>query len=343
MSSFYTIAHYFDWREYIESNFTYKPTDRGAELRVCCPACLESKYKCYVNPEKRVFNCFKCEFSSRTSDVFDFVAKTESLTRNQAVLRLFQQYKDFTAENVEFGVDKPKPSKVALRVVSLPKNTHSIFVGNTVREMGQPYLDYLVSRGFTPLEVKQASTLFCVKSPPDDEDDVSKRVVWPVYSGDGVLVSWVSRDITDKHYLKYKNAKNSDISKALWPNVSPKTTSAVIVEGIPDCMALRRLGYDAYCTFGKKISEAQVELLQAWGITEVILFWDKKDAKKQMQLAAEYLTSRFTTYVADLRDWPANKDAGNYLSDQTLGPAIVKAITDSIHPESVDYIDWIMH
>ncbi len=344
MSSYRTIVTQFDWREYIEAHFQYKGTDNPDQLRVCCPSCLENDYKCYVHIEKKVWWCHKCEFSTRSADVFDFVAKTESISRYQATLKLFHQYKDYTPDYMgDLFSDAPAaPAKAPLKLAVLPPCTHTIYQGSLVRDGAAPYLAYLLARGLTEKEVKAISTMFCIKS-PIGEDDISKRVVWPVYSGDGLLVSWLSRDITDKHPTKYKNAKNSDISKALWPNVTPKTAMAVLVEGLLDALAMRRLGYDVYCTFGKKVSEAQVLLLQEYGIKEIVLFWDKKDAKKQMQAAVEFLSSRFNTCVADLREWPADKDCGDFLKDQTLEPKIVTAIQNAIHPDSVDYIDWVMN
>ena len=56
--------------------------------------------------------------------------------------------------------------------------------------------------------------------------------------------------------------------------------------------------------------------LKAWGVEEVVVFWDKKDAKNEIIRAIPELQMHFKrVYVSRMRTWPSNKDPGNMLAE----------------------------
>lgn len=313
------------------------------ELRICCPFCGEDDFKCYVNPEARLVNCFKCSEKNKRRDCYDFVAATEHISRQQAILRLLAEYKDVTPDEFD-SVEKPKLEKplAKLKVAKLPDNAKRLFSSwpqVTVNADEEAYYQYLrQDRGLTDQEIYDLQT-HCVEL-------LGRRVLWPIYGGDGQLVSWTARSI-ENHPLKYKTADNSDASKTFWPYIKPKGDEVIIVEGMLDAIAVRRYFPNVYATFGKKISNAQIELLQSWDVNTVTLFWDRKDAKPEMKKTAQFLETRFAdVFLADVRNWPTKSDGTFYDTGDSLRhpdavvPAIQQAITGRIKRDSVTFLSW---
>lgn len=359
----------FDYEAYCEENFTIKRTARSDELRICCPNCGESKFKCYVNDDKKMFNCFKCEFSSRDFDVFDFVALTEAIPRGKAVLKLMHEFAPVTpmsieeiiqrAEGTYYDVeeDEPGPNADIKLIDSLPKQAYPL---TDPQKAPEPrFWRYLLdNRGLTEEEILACNFHYVPKQsvPVTKIDglgkekyvgDIGRRVILPVY-GPGGLVSWLSRPITDRYDgPKYVNCPDSEINRTLWPFVEPHSDIAVLVEGSFDALAVRRLGppFSAYATFGKRVSYDQIKQLKAWGITSVILFWDV-DAKKDTIKAVEDLKMQFDeVFVPNLEEWPEDYDAGDMIkpavNEELDGlVALEKALCEPVDVNSIDFIKW---
>lgn len=346
----------FDWDSYLQEHFTvkYTPSD---ELRICCFVCGDTKFKLYVNPVKRTFNCFKCSFSMKTHDVFDFVAKHESITRHQAIERLVREYARITPadENWDEVIHAPEVVKevaALTEIRTLTKMPEGLKVLDGRTETSAEFWDYLTDRGLTADEIRAIgvhytpeATLPVFDAAGRRRGDLAHRVVLPVYGGDHELVSWQARHI-DKNYPgndRYLSAPESDLSKTVWPFVKPLGNHAVIVEGIFDCLAVRRVpGVSAYASFSKKISVSQRLCLKAWGIEEVTLFWDKRDAKPEMLQAIPELHMSFNkVYVCRMTDWPDKVDAGNMLADPHGAVKLSAALKDRVDTyDSLELLKW---
>jgi DNA primase len=347
----------FDWEEYVRDHFTVKNTPSD-ELRICCFMCGESEYKLYVNPVKRKFNCFKCSFSSGKYDTFDFVAKAEAIPRHRAVKRLLQEYarttpddpmfaiKQRTEESQTEAITEPTPIKT---IAGLPPGS-LLLMART--EVSAPFWDYLIDRGLTEREIRAvrfhyipAASCVIYDSRNKRRGDVGRRVVVPIYGGDNQLVSWQCRvvDPTYAGHDKYLTAPESELAKTLWPYVPPYGTHAVLVEGVLDALAVRRIpNVSAYATFTKKISLEQILRLKAWGVSEVTIFWDKRDAKREIIRAVPELHMHFRkVYVCRMQDWPANKDAGNMLAETDGTDKLKLALEDRVDTyDTLEYSRW---
>lgn len=344
----------FQWAIYVQEHHAVKPTP-SAELRINCPSCHDDKYKLYVNPDKGVFHCFKCTFSSKHNDVFDFVALTEGITRYQAIHQLVREYSRVTPDDEDVpgmlqATSEEVAPKVSIKTLSgMPAGLKKL----TERtEEGADFWDYLISRGITPAEIRALGTMYTpeftlpvIDSKGKRRGDLADRVVFPVYGGKHELVSWQSRTI-DPNYArgdKYMAAPESEMAKTVWPYVPPYGKHVVIVEGIFDCLAVRRIPeVSAYATFSKKISLEQMQCLQRWGVEEVTLFWDKKDAKREMIDAIPDLLMMFKrVYVCNMTDWPANVDAGNMLADPQGTDKLKKALADRVDTyDTLEFTTW---
>lgn len=345
----------FDWKSYVEANLGVKYAPNG-ELRVNCVSCADSKYKLYVNPDKRVWRCFKCDFSSRNYDVFDFVALCEGITRAKAQMRLAIEYQDVTP----LDLDEEVVDQEALASPQVPRSIKTIpslpsaakLLTEPVNTENGPFWSYLHERGLTTEEVLACKTHYVPSINADVLDskgiyrgNLGRRVLWPVYGGNHSLVSWLSRTI-NKNYDrgdKYLNCPESEMSRTLWPYIKPHGPSVILVEGLLDCLSVRRVGkpVSAYATFGKHLSADQLLLLKSYGVTSITLFWDKRDAKREMLKAIEDLRIHFpNVFVLWLKDWPKALDAGDCLAKSDGTDIIKKALIGTVNVNTMDFARW---
>ena len=350
----------FEWDSYVQEHHTVKwtPTE---ELRICCPLCGEDKFKCYINPVKKVFNCFKCNFKLGNYDVFDFVSITEGITRYQAMARLIREYSAVTPDDDEMEAaltegltDDHQTAAAKISDIKTIKYLPKGLVRLEERtEENARFWDYLTGRGLTPFEIRAIQAHYTPESSLAVYDkngkrrgDLANRVVVPIYGGQHELVSWQGRDITikDKGELKYLMAPESEVARTLWPYVKPFDKHAVLVEGVYDCLAVRRIPQvSAYATFSKKISLDQMLRLKTWGIEEVTLFWDKRDAKPEMIKAIPELHMHFNrVYVSRMTGWPDNQDAGNMLADSAGADKLREALKDRVDTyDDMEFARWV--
>lgn len=345
----------FDWRPYVEEHFEVKYAGEH-ELRVKCPKCDDRKYKCYINDDKKVFHCFKCDFTTRKGkyDVFDFVALTEGLGKFAAIRKLLQEYKPVTPADFEAALagemdavpEQPKKFKHPY-LDNMPDVAAPILGCNTTHH---PFLDYLEGRGLTTAEIAWMHTHVVVDKSHEvfghngkRKGDIGRRVLWPIYGGDNKLVSWQARAFENDDDVKYFNAPDTDISATLWPYVPPRPgTTVILSEGTLDTVALRRLPkeYAAYACFSKHISKDQIKLLEEWGVTDVILFWDY-EAKKEMRSAVKELRTHFTVSVPNFEEWPDPEfDSGDCLVDPHGLDYLCFAVDNAIGVDTLDYVKW---
>jgi DNA primase len=345
----------FDYQEYIELNCSYQPTNSG-ELRICCPWCGESDYKCYVNNDKKFFNCFKCESSNRNKDVFDFVAEIENISVIDAIEKLVQQFREITPEELsEYAEEYEElletiPSFNKIRSIEgMPEDATRI-TGED--QDSAPFINYMYSRGFTLQDILDCQmycvtpTVSLVRKNGKRYGNIGRRIIWPVYGGNTQLVSWVARDITGHQEPKYLNCPDADLAKTVWPFVPPAGNTIVVVEGIIDAFAIRKAGYSSYATFGKKLSLEQIELFKHWEVQNIILFLDH-NAKKEMIKLVDQLRLVFKDiFVIDVSNWPKNldgdiKDSGSMLAFPNGMAIIQESINNKINiKQELDYLKW---
>ena len=356
MALFQNVQEEFQWEEYLRANFDVKNTPSD-ELRICCFVCGDTKYKLYVNPTKRHWHCFLCTFGSGQFDTFDFVSKAENVPRARIITRLLREYARTTPDDPMFQLrayDEAEPTKAVpiqpIKVLSGLPSAAKLLTERT--EESAPFWDYLISRGLTPQEIFGVRIHYIAARSFASYDtrgkyrgDIGYRIITPIYGGNKELVSWQARVVDPNHvgHDKYLTAPESEIAKTLWPCVQPYGKHAVLVEGVLDCVSMRRIpSVSAYATFSKKISLDQIRLLKSWGVTELTVFWDKKDARKEIIHAVKELHMHFTkVYVSKMTTWPSNKDPGSLLTDPDGARIIQEALDDKLDTyDSLSYGKW---
>ena len=269
-----------------------------------CPSCHKTGYKfgIYIgeNTATKIFgssHCFKCGKSCRTlSETLELVGRedlmpkeTEDLGGGLTGLSLYDE-NEIDDELVE--VDMPKGYKRCYRN------------------------DYLASRGFCVDDY----TYFECGTNRHLDWRLEDYVIFPIINN-GIRAGYVSRHIWDKDEIdeynathkrkirRYVNSTENEFGKLLYNYdsiIKYKTDTAIIVEGVFDVIALVRK-MELYenqrivpvCTFGKKISQAQIYKLQEKGIETVVVAYDA-DAFETTGKVAMVLDEYFDTYVADL-------------------------------------------
>lgn len=346
------IKEQFDWESYVTDHYDVKRTHgkNGDELRINCPSCGDTKFKCYVNPSKKAFYCFKCDFNISNKDLFDFVAVTESITRGTALMRLVMDFKPTTPE--ELDMEEPEPEDVQAPPVryltSLPKGCLPVVAAD-----GDHFWEYLKDRGFTKEDLARTNVhcVYQTMSPVIDSEgklrgNIGGRIVFPIYHN-RQLCGWIARKTwtDDDRSPKYLNSPDTDLAKTVWPFVPPKSDHVVLVEGIIDALSVNRVeGVSAYACFGKKISLEQIQVLKAWGVKKVTLWFDKKDAMQQMISLVEDLKMYFdNVFVLRLDNLQDHEDAGYFLSISNGAAIIESTLSERISAyDEMEYPAWTL-
>jgi len=163
--------------------------------------------------------------------------------------------------------------------------------------------DYLESRGFDAAEVTKKYNLRFTgefgrqKRLDGSESDYKWRIVIPIQLL-GKYVSFLGRDITERHRCKYLPCLRHNEAhphKQTLFNAQNARDSIVIVEGTLDAI---RLGDGAVATLGTSVTDQQIELLA--GYTQRFVLFDPDAASAANALARKLSCFRGETEVVQL-------------------------------------------
>lgn len=252
-------------------------SDRGIQFRranernisMQCPFCGDDtgRFTVSVNPEKPVFNCWRGRCGRRG----DWVGLV------MAVGKLFYpEAYDLVYGTISLSAPKPIVKDTERHVaIDLPPS----FGWTPKARM------YLRRRGVSDSQAKEAGAYYCNVYPYED------RIVFPI-ALDGIPVSFQARAISDSAPLRYRAPLDSDMGMCLYNYDGIKKGEVILVEGIFDALRLMRDELNVVATFGKKVSEYQVQLLKRKGVSSVCLMYDA-DAAVAYESIAVKLNSYF--------------------------------------------------
>jgi len=212
------------------------------------------------NIEDEYFKCWRCGYHPPV--------KTLSAVLNlpiQDVVTLIQNY----------GV-------VRSYVKKIPKGKKKFILPSGIVELQQRHIDYLKKRNFNPSKLEQ---IWGIKGTGPlsylKEFDYRFRIYIPIY-WNGELVSYDTRDITDKAFAKYKacpvDREIRERKKILYGNQEAWGSTGICVEGALDVW---RLGESACATSGISYTPEQVRELAKAFTKIAVIYDDEPQAIKQ--------------------------------------------------------------
>jgi len=350
----------FDLEKYVNQTF-HKIRPSGDELRINCFHCGDTKQHLWVNIVKRRWICYKCGYGDPrqqegTGWLPRFIADAEGIPIVEVCKRLLERVELTPADELGdllINAFAPDPNKISAGALKLPPS----FV--PVRKGGSTAVAYHygLRRG---LEEGSLQFRFDVRSCSDVRQRLWKnRLIFPVRDLDGWVRSAIGRDITGKAKATWQVWPRTDIQSLLWPlywfekinGVNGGTSSVslrdmnpqhiVLVEGIFDWVGVEGAGFPALATFGKKLSQQQVAVLQELGLQEVTLAWDW-DAQDKMVKLVDRLRGRFNkVYVFSFLNsiWK-DRDFGDIPGCKDLQDIFVDEMKHRILVDSYQFLEW---
>lgn len=256
----------------------------GVEYRVKCPFCTtkDRNYKLYINIDKGVYHCFRCE---ATGGIAEIVAIPEGTTKA-----------------TEPPVDL-KPTEIVS-----PGKVKSL----TELDADNDAIKYIISR-YRKWDIKELNDTFSIRYCYEGRTfagglfNTTNTLIIPVIM-DSKIKGWQSRLLYNPDTLsieqceQYKYIKDSDGEFIRPPKYftapglrkgdvlfnfdqAKKNSTVVITEGVFDAMSV---GSSAVAIFGKSISDNQLRLIKSYWTTAIIML-DPDDADQQSFKMAEVL------------------------------------------------------
>lgn len=309
----------------------------GDEIRVKnCPKCGNDKFKLYVNIEKRAWICYRCDWGRHLGDVCQLMAAVSG-----------RHVMDIRVELAKSVVPAPKGSEFESKLASMlnakpipvkPVTVTSVVLPGTASWGGITsgrVLEYARRRGLTDNEI----TRYELRCTTRLRAYQGPYLVFPVCY-ETTPVGWQGRHIADK---EPRYVSSDDIADWLWPVEGSVMSGVVLCEGVFDALGIRRLGWNGLCTFGKKISTRQVDLLRTLGVRDVTLAWDA-NALADIERAALKLRATFEkVYVADLSrksGVAVEPDPGDTVQNPALKDWLHACLNERIDMDSDEFYQW---
>lgn len=258
----------------------------AGEIRFCCPFCGETKYRFYVHEEKGLWTCHRCK---EKGNPVSFVKEYYNVSFPEAadILATFdydaysEKERGFNTEQFGSGLTKeeqlllfisregrPLEEDKEEKLVCPPPPTNcKPLMANFNNPEAFPFFTYLHRRGVTLGNIKRHNISYVT----DGEVSLingktlrlSNHVVFFTHDSTGKPVYWNTRSIELNPFIKSFNApsREGEYSKknTIFNLNNAKHTDKIIIhEGVFNSFMTPDSGV---ATFGKMITEGQVELL----------------------------------------------------------------------------------
>jgi len=274
-----------------------KPQDYSkTELQISCPECGHDECFISIIDQNHRFGCFREKACGLKGNIYTLRKYGIKIGDSEKV----------TNVNDDFKKRSLKVFSNVQKAVNLPLINHPISYKRIYNS------EYLNERGFTERDYNYwevGRTSF---------GSLKDYVIFPI-SQKRNNVAYVARNAKGEGG-KYKNSISEFASIIGGLDYLNKTTTIILCEGIFDIINITRLLnlYDcndikAICTFGAKVSENQINLLQQSGIKRIIMLFDGDVIKKIKPISFE-LATKFDTQIGileGLTDKGEIVDAGN--------------------------------
>lgn len=302
-SEFYEAIELFDVESWAVSRGAIYSGGSGYELVMECPVC--GKQKLCVSIAKRSWHCWTCQGAGSRGGLIALIAMVDGLRRGDVVDYVVSEARRRPQGGTlrRFSSGSPGSTFRWAPPVDWPRGWRPI----TPELYGD--LPYLARRGIAYDDVRQYGLVVCTVG------RFRQRLIFPVFER-GRLVCYQGRamwdasehDFTTGPYIKCINAKRelgaATTSDVLFNLDRARTHARVaIVEGPIDAI---RTGADAVCSFGKALSQAQIQKLRRAGVVALDLMWDgpsetePRGARREMERVSPMLADLFDLRVVYL-------------------------------------------
>ena len=154
--------------------------------------------------------------------------------------------------------------------------------------------NYLAKRGFDPdflvekYGIQGTGPYVTYKVNAPDPINLSNRLIIPIFDTIGRLVTWQSRDVTNKARIRYIGCPDLDslmsYKQLLYGSHTAQSSAVGVVEGLFDQW---RMGDGWVTCFGTGITPEQIKALSAWERVAVVFDGEALAQKQARALAAQ--------------------------------------------------------
>lgn len=253
---------------YLTEYYDTELVSDGTQLRVYfCPECQRTTdAKVYVSVSKGVGICFHCGFSFNP---ISFIQAVEGCSVGKA--------KQILESNLA-PLSLPSPPQEAVpRKLPIPET----------KPLSPKAYNYCIGRNLTNEMILNAGLRSIVQDLKygDKMLPTKDRLFIPVYYDDKI-VGWQARSLKKDDTIRYITSPTFKTNKYLYnyDNVSCGDF-VILTEGVFDVFGWQRITNNVVATFGKKISDIQIELLIKLDIKTLYIAWDNDAVRQKHDLA----------------------------------------------------------
>lgn len=339
--------------DYISDNVTgdYKESSDGDQMRINCPFCsaYENDYKLYIGKKSpELWLCFRCKYKGNPNQ---FIQMYEGVDYEDAknTLELYG-VEDTPMSKLaeEYGEGLDPQEYIYMMTLGLhrgdtreeeevnkkpPKFIHGYRpLTNDTSPPTIPFREYLYSRGIDEDQINKHQIGYVIDGHmttlKGSAIPVKNHVVFITYNTRGEYIYWNTRSIDPRNYIKTFNAPSntdeygkSDVIFNL--NHAMTKNNVILCEGVFDALTFSDNGIS---TFGKRVSEVQVNLLKKYLRPEQKLFiFLDADAVDEANDLSERLNRPNTYIVVN----PTTKDASDLGRKEALNIVVNHSVPAS--------------
>ena len=319
----------------------------GSNLVGNCPFHSERTPSFTVFPATSSYYCFGC---GAGGDVVTFVMQSENIEYREAIEFLAKR----AGIKIEENYEDRKPSEPTVkrdRLLELNREAARFFYkallspsgagardyldqrqfnSTTVKRFGigyapdapfgkAPLCEHLMSKSFTPFEIKTAFLGGESKKNGRMYDMFRNRRMFPVFDVNGEVVAFSGRRLNENDERKYVNTSDTPVfkkSRVLFAlNFAKNSDSGnlILCEGAPDVIAMNQAGFDnAIATLGTAITSEHARIIARYART-VYLAYDIDKAGRKATLKGIELLNQVGVDTKILNLGTEAKDPDEYI------------------------------
>lgn len=256
------------------------------DIRFNCPFCGDEKYRLYgMVDEPYLWHCFKCDrkgnpvgftmefYAVPYHEAVEILKTYDYDVQNLEVSQFNAEYRSETlseGEQILLSLRKPErqeDTKETLVPVPLPTGLKYL-MPNLNNPEAWAFFNYLSARGFTLDQVQLYNMGYIIQGEvtlvSGKTLTLNSQVVFFTYDDQGQVQYWNTRSIEPNPFTKTFNApaRDGEYSKESTVfnlNLAKQTGRVIINEGVPDALTC---GLSGVATFGKQVSDRQIELFK---------------------------------------------------------------------------------